>query len=51
MFEYIGEDGLQCLGWYHGTVQKVVNAKTNRVRIKWDAECLGTVIQELLITR
>ena len=41
MFGYIGEDGTQCLGWYHGTVQEVVNENTNRVRINWDAEYLG----------
>ena len=41
MFGFIGEDGTQCLGWYHGTVQEVVNEKTNRAKIKWDAECLG----------
>ena len=26
---------------YHGIIQQVVNEKTNRVRIKWDEECLG----------
>ncbi len=41
MVEYLGEDGSQCLRWYHGTVQKVVNAKTYRVRIKGDEKCLG----------
>ena len=28
-------------GWYHGTVQRLLNPNTQRVRIKWDRECLG----------
>ena len=40
LFSYIGGDGTQCLGWYHGMVQEVVNKKINRVRIKWNSECL-----------
>ena len=31
----------QCLGWHHGTVQEIVNEKTNRMRKNWDAEILG----------
>ena len=41
LFGYSGDDGSQCLGWYHGTVQEVFNEKTNRVKIKWDSEFLG----------
>ena len=41
LFGYSGDDGTQCLGWYHGTVQGVVNEKTNCVRINWNAESLG----------
>ena len=41
LFGYSGDNGPQCLGWYHGPVQEIVNEKTNHVRIKWDAECLG----------
>ena len=41
LFAYNGDDGTQCLGWYQGTVQKVINEKTLRVRILWDEECLG----------
>ena len=37
LFGYSGDDGTKCLGWYHGTLQKVVNKRTNRVRIKWDS--------------
>ena len=28
------------MGWYHGMVQEVFNEKTERMRIKWDSECL-----------
>ena len=41
LFGYIEDDGTQFLNWYNGTVQELVNEKTNRVRIKWDEECLG----------
>ena len=41
LFGYSGDDGTQCLGWCHGTVQEAVNEKTNHARIKWDAEYLG----------
>ena len=41
LFAYNGDDGTQCLGWYHGTIKKVINSKTRRVRIEWDEECLG----------
>ena len=41
LFGYSGDDGTQCLGWYHGTVQEVVNEKTNHMRMKWEAEYLG----------
>ena len=41
LFGCSGYNGTKCLGWYHGTVQEVVNENTNRVRIKWDAEYLG----------
>ena len=41
LFGYSVDNGTQYLGWYHGTVQEVVNEKTNCVRIKWDVECLG----------
>ena len=41
LFAYSGDDGTQCLGWYQGTVIKIVNTQTNRVRIEWDSECLG----------
>ena len=36
LFGYSGDNGTQCLGWYHGTVQEVVNENKNRARIKWD---------------
>ena len=38
LFGYSGYDGTHWLGWYHGTVQEVVNEKTNRVKIKWYTE-------------
>ena len=41
LFSYSGDDGTQCLGWYHGVVQEVVNSKTNCVRVRWDNECLS----------
>ena len=25
LFGYSGDDGTKCVGWYHGTVQGVVN--------------------------
>ena len=34
LFGYSGDDGAQCVGWYHGTVQEVFNEKSNHVRIK-----------------
>ena len=40
-FGYSVDDGIQCLGWYHGTVQALVNEKKNHVIINWDAEFLG----------
>ena len=27
LFAYHGDDGTQCLGWYQGTVQKIINEK------------------------
>ena len=48
LFGYSGDDGTQCLGWYHGTVQEVVNENTNRVIIKCDAECL--VDHDMIVT-
>ena len=39
-FGYSGYYVTQCLGWYHWTVQEVVNEKKNHVIIKWGAECL-----------
>ena len=27
------KDDSQCLGWCHGTVEKVMNVKTNRIRL------------------
>ena len=55
VFGYSGDDGTQFVGWYHGTVQEVVNEKTNRVIIKWDTECLdehyvGVTDQKLVIS-
>ena len=41
LFNYSGDGGTQCLGWYHGVVLDVVNSKTNRVRVRWDDDCLG----------
>ncbi len=41
LFAYIADDGTQCLGWYHGTVKKILNEKTRRIRVEWDQECLG----------
>ena len=41
LFAYNGDDGTQCLGWYQGTVQSILNENNRRVRIKWDEECLG----------
>ena len=41
LFSYSGDDGTQCLGWYHGVVLDVVNSKTNCVRVTWDDDCLG----------
>ena len=40
-FQYTGDNGSQCVGWYHGTIKKVVNAEKFRVKIKWDDDCLG----------
>ena len=40
-FEYPGEDGSPCLGWYNGVVDKVLNAKMHKVRVKWDKDCIG----------
>ena len=40
-FENTAQDGSQCLAWYQGTIEKILNAKTNRIRIKWDEECMG----------
>ena len=34
LFGYSGYNGTQCLGWYHVTVQEVVDERTNCVRIK-----------------
>ena len=41
LFGSSGDNGTQCLGWYHGMVQEVVNENTNHIIIKWDTECLG----------
>ena len=41
LFGYSGDGGTQCMVWYHGTVQEEINEKTNLVRIKWYAKCLG----------
>ena len=41
LFGYSVDDGTQYLGWYHGTVQEVVNEKKKRAIMKWDTECLG----------
>ena len=40
-FSYSSDDGNECMGWYHGVIQKVLNTKTCRVRIIWDECCLG----------
>mmetsp|Transcript_34740 Transcript_34740/g.73996 ORF Transcript_34740/g.73996 Transcript_34740/m.73996 type:complete len:173 (+) Transcript_34740:503-1021(+) len=40
-FTYFGDDGSECLGWYHGKVTDVLNAKTGRVRVEWNKDCLG----------
>ena len=34
-------DRTLCLGWYHGKVIKILNEKTNCVRIRWNKSCLG----------
>ena len=41
LFEYPGEDGSQCLGWYHGRVDKLISERNHSVLIKWDEDCLG----------
>ena len=41
MFLYNDENGESLTNWYHGTVNKVLNKKTNSVKVKWDCECLG----------
>ena len=41
LFAYNGDDGTQCLDWYQGTVQSILNENNRCVRIKWDKECLG----------
>ena len=51
-FQYTDDNGSQCVGWYHGTIKKVMNADRFRVKIKWDDDCLGEddvkeTIQEL----
>ena len=34
LFEYPGEDGSQCLGWYHGRVDKLISERNHSVLIK-----------------
>ena len=36
LFSYNGDDGTQCLGWYHGVVEEVLNVKTSKVRVRWN---------------
>ena len=42
LFEYYPSlDGGQYLDWAHGEVAGVLNAKTRRVKIKWDSDCVA----------
>ena len=40
LFSYTDENGESLTNWYHGTVKKVLNKKTNTVKVKWDEEYL-----------
>ena len=40
-FENTGDDGSLCLAWYQGTIEKILNVKTNRIRVRWDEDCMG----------
>ena len=41
LFGYTGDGGDQCVGWCHGRVLAVLNAKRHRVWVKWDEDFLG----------
>ena len=40
-FENTGDDGSLCLAWYQGTIEKILNVKTNRIRVRCDEDCMG----------
>ena len=40
-FSYPRDEGSLLYNWYHGKVVKVLNVKTQRVKIQWDEECLA----------
>ncbi len=40
-FVYPGEGGAQCLDWYRGTVERVIDEDKNSVMIEWDPETLA----------
>ena len=40
-FVYPGEGGAQCLDWYRGTVERVIDEDKNSVMIEWDHETLA----------
>ncbi len=40
LISYSTDDGTQCLRWYHGVVEDIVNSKTNHVRVRWDEKCV-----------
>ena len=40
-FVYPGEGGVQCLDWYHGIVDHVLDEEKFSVLIAWDTETLA----------
>ena len=40
-FVYPGEGGAQCMDWYRGTVERVIDEDKNSVMIEWDTETLA----------
>ena len=41
LFELLGLEGCQHLGWCHGRAVKLLSEKNLSVMIEWDEECLG----------
>ena len=41
LFELLGLEGCQHLGWCHGRAVKLLSEKNLSVIIEWDEECLG----------